>query len=76
MESIEKVVEKSVNTLTQKFETSPEIKSFEKINTEFETLVKKGIVQKRGNRLLSSSENHLKSQVWFNVEEQTVANKA
>lgn len=74
MESIEKKIKIAVNQLSKEFEASPQLKSFEKVNAEFESWVQKGVVKKRGNQLLSSSENHLKSQVWFNVKKKTVAN--
>ncbi|MDH5398405.1 MAG: hypothetical protein OEX02_09675 [Cyclobacteriaceae bacterium] len=68
MESLEKDLKDCVKELKKKFEDSAQIKAFEKTNSDFETLVKKGVVQKRGNNLLSPAESHIKSQVWFNTK--------
>lgn len=68
MKSVEKQIESAVKQMNKKFESSSELKSFEKTNTEFNSWVQKGTVKRRGNQLLSASENHLKSQVWFNVK--------
>lgn len=68
MESLEKDLKDCIIELEKKFEDSAELKAFEKTNEDFETLVKAGIVQKRGNNLLSTAESHLKSQVWFNTK--------
>lgn len=67
MKSIEEKMVDSIRELNQKFERNPKVKDFEKINIEFESWVKKGIVKKRGNRLFPVSENHLQPQYWFNV---------
>lgn len=68
MESIEKKLKDCIRELEKKFEGNAELKAFKKTNDEFESLVKAGVVEKRGNQLLSSSESHLKSQVWFNAK--------
>ena len=68
MESIEKKIKGCIKKFEKKFEDNAELKAYEKINDEFEALVKAGVVEKRGNQLLSSSESHLKSHVWFNVK--------
>ena len=68
MESLEKDLKDCIKELEKKFEDSAELKAFEKTNEDFESLVKAGIVKKRGNHLLSTAESHLKSQVWFNAK--------
>ena len=68
MESIEKKIKGCIKKFEKKLEDNAELKAYEKTNDEFEALVKAGVVEKRGNQLLSSSESHLKSQVWFNTK--------
>lgn len=68
MESIENKLLKQVLPLEKKWTNSEEVKKYQKISQEFDKLVEKGVVQKRGNHLLSATDAHVKSQVWFNAK--------
>lgn len=68
MKSIEKQVIQEIKSLEEKFANSTKVKGFDEISNRFETLVKRGVAQKRGNHLLSVSDAHIKQQVWFNVK--------
>lgn len=67
MESIEKQLMESVETLKKKFAGNEQVKAFEKTNDQFQELVEKGIVKKRGHNLLSPADAHVKNKVWFNA---------
>lgn len=68
MESIEKDLKDYIKEYGKKFEGNAELNAYEKINDDFKALVKSGVIEKRGNQLLSIAETHLKSQVWFNTK--------
>lgn len=68
METIVKQVIEETKALSEKFANSKKTEEFEKISKQFEDLVDKGFVQKRGNHLLSPTDAHVKNQVWFNAK--------
>jgi len=68
MEGLEVKIQESIKQFSEKFSQCDNIKEFENTNREFEILVKKGIVEKRGNNLFSISDLHLKEQTVFNVK--------
>lgn len=66
MKTVEESLKDCIKNLGRKFEGDSELKAFQETSDLFDSLVEKGIVEKRGNHLLSTAETHLKSQVWFN----------
>ncbi len=74
MDTLEKDLKDCIKELQKKFENSEELKAFEKVNTEFESLVKQGLIKKKGNTLLTTAELHLKLKVSFNTRMKIAAN--
>lgn len=68
METLERKIQESIKQVEEIFGESEKIAEFEKTSKEFEELVKKGIIVRRGNRLLSASDRHLRDQVVFNAK--------
>lgn len=68
METIERKLVEQVGVLEKRFANSEETKQFLETSKEFDKLVERGVVQKRGNHLLSATDAHVKSQVWFNAK--------
>jgi len=68
MESIEKDLKDYIKEYGKKYEGNAELNAYEKMNDDFNALVESGVIEKRGNQLLSTAEIHLKSQVWFNTK--------
>lgn len=48
-----KELEKTIDTLDKKFSKDKLVEKFEKSTSEFEILVEKGLIKKRGNNILS-----------------------
>jgi len=59
MKTIEQTVKKIIKNENEFHKDNPNIKSFQKANDEFKSLIEKGIVEPRGNNLLSVDETHL-----------------
>lgn len=68
METLENKIREQIKQAEKKFANSPQIIEFEKTAIEFDALVSEGIIKRRGNHLLSTSDRHLKDQVTFNVK--------
>lgn len=68
MEKIENKLIEQIGLLEKKFTNSEETKQFQETSKEFDKLVERGVAQKRGNQLLSATDAHVKSQVWFNAK--------
>ncbi len=67
MGTLEEKVAKTIKIVNKSFGGSKEVKAFERSNKEFKELVQKGLAKERGNNLLSSSDAHMKTQVYFNI---------
>lgn len=67
MSTLIEKIEQSILKKEQTFEGSIQLKEFEESNQEFEELIEKGLIKKRGNNLLSSAEAHMVSKVFFNA---------
>lgn len=68
METLEEKITDSLEKMEGDFKTDETFEKFIVSSEEFEKLIQLGLVKKRGNNLLSSSDAHIKSQVWFNVK--------
>ncbi len=68
METIENKLLEQVEMLKRKFVDSKRVRQFQETSKEFDKLVEKGFAKKRGNHLLSVTDAHVKSQVWFNAK--------
>jgi hypothetical protein len=68
METLEKKIIEELKILSGEFRQDEFTKEFEKTKKEFDELVDKGFVKKRGNNLLSPTDAHIKSRVWFNIK--------
>ncbi len=68
METLEVKVQESIKQFSEKFEGCVKLQEFEKTSREFDLLVEKGIIKKRGNNLLSISDKISKKQVLFNAK--------
>ena len=66
METIEQKLLQVMKTVTSA--DNERVEGFEKANRKFKQLVEKGLVKKRGNNLLSTTEEHTKRQVWFRTQ--------
>lgn len=58
----------NIDMLEEKFTNNEKIRKFQETSKEFDKLVEQGLAERRGNRLLSTSDAHLKRQVRFNVK--------
>lgn len=67
METLEKKLIEQVGSLENKFADSDQFKRFQEASKEFDKLVEQGFAKRRGNHLLSATDAHKKSQVWFNA---------
>lgn len=68
METLEAKMQESIKQFSEKFEECVKLKEFEKTSRQFNLLVEKGVVERRGNNLLSISDKNLNSQVLFNTK--------
>lgn len=68
METLEAKMQESIKQFSEKFEECVKLKEFEKTSSEFNLLVEKGVIVRRGNNLLSISDKNLKTQVLFNAK--------
>lgn len=68
METVENRLVEQVGMLEKRFANSEETKQFHETSKEFDNLVKQGVAKKRGYHLLSTTDAHIKSQVWFNAK--------
>jgi hypothetical protein len=66
MGTLEAKMLESINQFSEKFDECVKLKEFEKTSRQFNLLVKKGIIEKRGNNLLSISDKNLKNHIVFN----------
>ncbi len=65
---IENKLLEAINIGMTQFEGNSQIEAFEEASREFENLVKKGLVEKRGYNLMTITETHLHTTA-FNVKE-------
>jgi hypothetical protein len=66
MGTIEKELEDGLRIAQEKGKDDSSIKRFQSIQSDFESLVAKGYVKKRGNNSLSVLDAHLKPKTSFN----------
>ncbi len=62
---LEEERDRQLKVLKEKFKNDSRTKEFEKFSDEFEEMVRLGLAEKRGNKLLSPSDANKKS-VFFN----------
>lgn len=67
MAKIEELVQNSLQLADEKFKDDNSVKDFEQSQKEFKELVEKGVAKERGNNLLSASDAHIKTRVFFNA---------
>ena len=68
MGSIERKVKESVTKIGLQFENDKTVKQYAQVSQEFNDLVSKGIAKKRGNNLLSLSDEGASSKIQFNTQ--------
>ena len=68
METLEAKMQESIKQFSEKFEECVKLEEFEETSRKFNLLVKKGVIEKRGNNLLSISDKNLKNQIVFNTK--------
>lgn len=67
MGTIESELKKTLISYQEKFRNDNKILEFESMSKKFDELVEKGLVKKRGNNLLTTSELHIKNKLFFNI---------
>lgn len=67
MPKLEKEIKETLETYQVKFKDNKSVLEFELISKKFDELVEKGLVKKRGNNLLTTSELHIKNKLFFNI---------
>lgn len=68
MKTVEKQFIEQVESLRRKFAKDVKVNEFEKTSEQFDELVERGVVKKRGYNLLSPTDLHIKTKVRFNVK--------
>lgn len=67
MAKIEELIIDSLKVADEKFKDDNSVKNFEQSQKEFKELVEKGVAKERGNNLLSASDAHIKTRVFYNT---------
>lgn len=67
MAKIEELIIDSLKVADEKFKDDDSVKNFEQYQKEFKKLVEKGVAKERGNNLLSASDAHIKTRVFYNT---------
>jgi hypothetical protein len=68
MKTLEAKMQESIKQFSEKFEECVKLKEFENTSRQFNLLVEKGVIERRGNNLLSISDENLESQVFLNTK--------
>lgn len=68
MSEIETLWLKGVKQTEKRFKDKSKIEEFENSQTLFNSLLKIGVVEKRGNNLLSISDSYIKANVIYNTK--------
>ena len=74
MENIVENLQQTIKKIEHSFENNSKLKEFEKASIQFEELVKKGLVQRRGYNLMSITDMHL-HRLEFNITNNNINNQ-